>query len=149
MWIRTRRALALSKPAAYTIERHRDQPQDRTYPDRWLLIAEYESGARSTLDEFLGHSEEHIALIADGWLALLEEAGDDPPGDVRLAFGRVVAAAETMHEFSREDRPENLLRIAREAGVGKIFKIKKIRELTGWGLKESKQFVDEYGRDHA
>ena len=93
--------------------------------------------AKITKDEFISSLKEMTLLeIKELVDAMKEEFGVDPSA-VAVAAGPVAAAEDA--------EPSTVTVTIADAGAAKVAVIKVIREITGLGLKESKDVVDNAG----
>ena len=92
--------------------------------------------AKFTKDEFIsGLKEMTILEVKELVDAMKEEFGVDPSA---VAVAAPAAAAQ-------EEGPSSVNVVLASAGANKIAVIKVVREITGLGLKESKDIVDANG----
>ena len=93
--------------------------------------------AKITKDEFISSLKEMTLLeIKELVDAIKEEFGVDPSA-VAVAAGPVAAAEDA--------EPSTVTVTIADAGAAKVAVIKVVREITGLGLKESKDVVDNAG----
>ncbi len=93
--------------------------------------------AKITKDEFISSLKEMTLLeIKELVDAMKEEFGVDPSA-VAVAAGPVAAAEDA--------EPSTVTVTIADAGAAKVAVIKVVREITGLGLKESKDVVDNAG----
>ena len=93
--------------------------------------------AKITKDEFISSLKEMTLLeIKELVDAMKEEFGVDPSA-VAVAAGPVAAAEDA--------EPSTVTVTIADAGAAKVAVIKVVREITGSGLKESKDVVDNAG----
>ena len=93
--------------------------------------------AKLTKDEFISSLKEMSLLEINELVeAMKEEFGVDPSA-VAVAAGPAVAAEDS--------EPATVTVSISEAGPSKVQVIKVVREITGLGLKESKDLVDNAG----
>lgn len=93
--------------------------------------------AKITKDEFISSLKEMTLLEIKELLdAMKEEFGVDPSA-VAVAAPAAGAAADAA--------PSTVTVSIADAGAGKVGVIKVVREITGLGLKESKDIVDNNG----
>ena len=92
--------------------------------------------AKLTRDEFISSLKEmNLLEIKELVDAMKEEFGVDPSA---VAVAAPAAAAE-------DAAPSTVTISIKEAGAAKVAVIKVVREITGLGLKESKDLVDNAG----
>ena len=92
--------------------------------------------AKLTRDEFINSLKEmNLLEIKELVDAMKEEFGVDPSA---VAVAAPAAAAE-------DAAPSTVTVSIKEAGAAKVAVIKVVREITGLGLKESKDLVDNAG----
>ena len=92
--------------------------------------------AKLTRDEFISSLKEmNLLEIKELVDAMKEEFGVDPSA---VAVAAPAAAAE-------DAAPSTVTVSIKEAGAAKVAVIKVVREITGLGLKESKDLVDNAG----
>ena len=95
--------------------------------------------AKLTKDEFINSLKEMTLLeIKELVDAMKEEFGVDPSAVAVAAPAQGVAAESS-------DSPSTVTVSIKDAGAAKINVIKIIKELTGLGLKESKDIADKGG----
>lgn len=93
--------------------------------------------AKITKDEFISSLKEMTLLeIKELVDAMKEEFGVDPSA---------VAAAAPVAGAAADAAPSTVTVSIADAGAGKVGVIKVVREITGLGLKESKDIVDNNG----
>ncbi len=93
--------------------------------------------AKITKDEFISSLKEMTLLeIKELVDAMKEEFGVDPSA---------VAVAAPAAGASEDAEPSTVTISIAEAGAAKVAVIKVVREITGLGLKESKDLVDNPG----
>jgi large subunit ribosomal protein L7/L12 len=93
--------------------------------------------AKLTKDEFISSLKEmNLLEIKELVDAMKEEFGVDPSA-VAVAAPAAGAAADAA--------PSTVTVSIADAGAGKVGVIKVVREITGLGLKESKDIVDQNG----
>ena len=93
--------------------------------------------AKLTKDEFISSLKEmNLLEIKELLDAMKEEFGVDPSA-VEVAAAAQGAAADAA--------PSTVTVSITDAGAGKVGVIKVVREITGLGLKESKDIVDNAG----
>lgn len=94
--------------------------------------------AKLTRDEFISALNEMTLLEINELVnAMKEEYGVDPSA--------VAVAAPVQGAAESNDSPSTVTVSIKDAGVAKINVIKIIKELTGLGLKESKDIADKGG----
>jgi ribosomal protein L7/L12 len=94
--------------------------------------------AKLTRDEFISSLKEMTLLeIKELVDAMKEEFGVDPSA--------VAVAAPVQGAAESNDSPSTVTVSIKDAGAAKINVIKVIKELTGLGLKESKDIADKGG----
>lgn len=94
--------------------------------------------AKLTKDEFINSLKEMTLLeIKELVDAMKEEFGVDPSA--------VAVAAPAQGGAESSDSPSTVTVSIKDAGAAKINVIKIIKELTGLGLKESKDIADKGG----
>ena len=94
--------------------------------------------AKLTRDEFINSLKEMPLLeIKELVDAMKEEFGVDPSA--------VAVAAPVQGAAESNDSPSTVTVSIKDAGAAKINVIKVIKELTGLGLKESKDIADKGG----
>ena len=94
--------------------------------------------AKLTKDEFINSLKEMTLLeIKELVDAMKEEFGVDPSA--------VAVAAPVQGTVESNDSPSTVTVSIKDAGAAKINVIKIIKELTGLGLKESKDIADKGG----
>lgn len=94
--------------------------------------------AKLTRDEFINSLKEMTLLeIKELVDAMKEEFGVDPSA--------VSVAAPVQGAAESNDSPSTVTVSIKDAGAAKINVIKVIKELTGLGLKESKDIADKGG----
>ncbi len=94
--------------------------------------------AKLTRDEFISSLKEMTLLeIKELVDAMKDEFGVDPSS--------VAVAAAPVAEATAEAGPSKVDVVLTEAGVNKVQVIKLVRDITGLGLKESKDIVDNGG----
>ena len=93
--------------------------------------------AKLTRDEFISSLKEMTLLeIKELVDAMKEEFGVDPSA---------VAVAAPVAGAAAEEGPSTVTVSIADAGAGKVGVIKVVKEITGLGLKESKDIVDSNG----
>ncbi len=93
--------------------------------------------AKLTRDEFISGLKEMTLLeIKELVDAMKEEFGVDPSA---------VAVAAPAAGAAADDAPSTVTVSIADAGAGKVGVIKVVKEITGLGLKESKDIVDNNG----
>lgn len=93
--------------------------------------------AKITKDEFISSLKEMTLLeIKELVDAMKEEFGVDPSA---------VAVAAPTAGATEDDTPSTVTISIADAGAAKVAVIKVVREITGLGLKESKEVVDNAG----
>ena len=93
--------------------------------------------AKLTKDEFISSLKEMNLLEINELLdAMKEEFGVDPSA---------VAVAAQAQGAAADAAPSTVTVSITDAGAGKVGVIKVVREITGLGLKESKDIVDNAG----
>ena len=93
--------------------------------------------AKLTKDEFISSLKEmNLLEIKELLDAMKEEFGVDPSA---------VAVATTAQGAAADAAPSTVTVSITDAGAGKVGVIKVVREITGLGLKESKDIVDNAG----
>lgn len=93
--------------------------------------------AKITKEEFISSLKEMTLLeIKELVDAMKEEFGVDPSA---------VAAAAPVAGAAADAAPSTVTVSIADAGAGKVGVIKVVREITGLGLKESKDIVDNNG----
>ena len=93
--------------------------------------------AKLTRDEFISSLKEmNLLEIKELVDAMKEEFGVDPSA---VAVAAPVAGGEAA------SGPSTVTVSIADAGAGKVAVIKVVREITGLGLKESKDIVDQNG----
>ena len=94
--------------------------------------------AKITKDEFISSLKEmNLLEIKELVDAMKEEFGVDPSA--------VAVAAPAAAAASQDDEPSTVTISITDAGASKVAVIKVVREITGLGLKESKDIVDAPG----
>ena len=94
--------------------------------------------AKLTRDEFISALNEMTLLEINELVnAMKEEYGVDPSA--------VAVAAPVQGTVESNDSPSTVTVSIKDAGAAKINVIKIIKELTGLGLKESKDIADKGG----
>ena len=94
--------------------------------------------AKLTKDEFISSLKEMSILeIKELVDAMKEEFGVDPSA--------VAVVAPVAGGASQEEESSTVTVVLTEAGAAKVNVIKVVREITGLGLKESKDIVDNNG----
>ena len=94
--------------------------------------------AKLTRDEFISALKEMTLLeINDLVEAMKDEFGIDPSS--------VAVAAAPAAGATQDDRPSTVTVTLVNAGAAKVQVIKVIKEITGLGLKESKDIADNGG----
>lgn len=93
--------------------------------------------AKLTKDEFISSLKEmNLLEIKELVDAMKEEFGVDPSA---------VAVAAPAQGTAADAAPSTVTVSITDAGAGKVGVIKVVREITGLGLKESKDIVDNNG----
>ncbi len=93
--------------------------------------------AKLTKDEFISSLKEmNLLEIKELVDAMKEEFGVDPSA---------VAVAAPAQGTAADAAPSTVTVSITDAGAGKVGVIKVVREITGLGLKESKDIVDNAG----
>lgn len=93
--------------------------------------------AKLTKDEFISSLKEmNLLEIKELLDAMKEEFGVDPSA---------VAVAAQAQGAAADAAPSTVTVSITDAGAGKVGVIKVVREITGLGLKESKDIVDNAG----
>ena len=93
--------------------------------------------AKLTRDEFISSLKEMTLLeIKELVDAMKEEFGVDPSA---------VAVAAPAQGAAAEEGPSTVTVTIADAGAAKVAVIKVVKEITGLGLKESKDIVDSNG----
>ena len=93
--------------------------------------------AKLTKDEFISSLKEmNLLEIKELLDAMKEEFGVDPSA---------VAVAAPAQGAAADAAPSTVTVSITDAGAGKVGVIKVVREITGLGLKESKDIVDNNG----
>lgn len=93
--------------------------------------------AKLTKDEFISSLKEmNLLEIKELLDAMKEEFGVDPSA---------VAVAAPAQGTAADAAPSTVTVSITDAGAGKVGVIKVVREITGLGLKESKDIVDNAG----
>ena len=93
--------------------------------------------AKITKDEFISSLKEmNLLEIKELVDAMKEEFGVDPSA---------VAVAAPVAGAAADAAPSTVTVSIADAGAGKVGVIKVVREITGLGLKESKDIVDQNG----
>lgn len=93
--------------------------------------------AKLTKDEFISSLKEmNLLEIKELVDAMKEEFGVDPSA---------VAVAAPVAGAAADAAPSTVTVSIADAGAGKVGVIKVVREITGLGLKESKDIVDQNG----
>ena len=93
--------------------------------------------AKLTKDEFISSLKEmNLLEIKELLDAMKEEFGVDPSA---------VAVAGPAQGAAADAAPSTVTVSITDAGAGKVGVIKVVREITGLGLKESKDIVDNAG----
>lgn len=93
--------------------------------------------AKLTRDEFISSLKEmNLLEIKELVDAMKEEFGVDPSA---------VAVAAPAQGAAADAAPSTVTVSITDAGAGKVGVIKVVREITGLGLKESKDLVDNAG----
>ena len=93
--------------------------------------------AKLTKDEFISSLKEmNLLEIKELLDAMKEEFGVDPSA---------VAVASPAQGAAADAAPSTVTVSITDAGAGKVGVIKVVREITGLGLKESKDIVDNAG----
>ena len=93
--------------------------------------------AKLTRDEFIGSLKEMTLLeIKELVDAMKEEFGVDPSA---------VAVAAPAAGAAADEGPSTVTVSIADAGAAKVAVIKVVKEITGLGLKESKDIVDSNG----
>jgi len=93
--------------------------------------------AKITKDEFISSLKEmNLLEIKELVDAMKEEFGVDPSA---------VAVAAPVAGAAVDAAPSTVTVSIADAGAGKVGVIKVVREITGLGLKESKDIVDQNG----
>ena len=93
--------------------------------------------AKLTRDEFISALKEmNLLEIKELVDAMKEEFGVDPSA---------VAVAAPVAGAAADAAPSTVTVSIADAGAGKVGVIKVVREITGLGLKESKDIVDQNG----
>ena len=93
--------------------------------------------AKLTKDEFISSLKEmNLLEIKELVDAMKEEFGVDPSA---------VAVAAPAQGAAADAAPSTVTVSITDAGAGKVGVIKVVREITGLGLKESKDIVDSNG----
>ena len=93
--------------------------------------------AKLTRDEFISSLKEMTLLeIKELVDAMREEFGVDPSA---------VAVAAPAQGAAAEEGPSTVTVTIADAGAAKVAVIKVVKEITGLGLKESKDIVDSNG----
>ena len=93
--------------------------------------------AKLTKDEFISSLKEMTLLeIKELVDAMKEEFGVDPSA---------VAVAAPAQGAAAEEGPSTVTVTIADAGAAKVAVIKVVKEITGLGLKESKDIVDSNG----
>ena len=93
--------------------------------------------AKLTKDEFISSLKEmNLLEIKELLDAMKEEFGVDPSA---------VAVAAPAQGAAADAAPSTVTVSITDAGAGKVGVIKVVREITGLGLKESKDIVDNGG----
>ena len=94
--------------------------------------------AKLTKEEFISSLKEmNLLEIKELVDAMKEEFGVDPSA--------VAVAAPVAGGASQEEESSTVTVVLTEAGAAKVNVIKVVREITGLGLKESKDIVDNNG----
>ncbi len=94
--------------------------------------------AKLTKDEFISALKEmNLLEIKELVDAMKEEFGVDPSA--------VAVAAPAASGAAADDTPATVSISISDAGAAKVAVIKVVREITGLGLKESKDLVDNAG----
>ena len=94
--------------------------------------------AKLTKEEFISSLKEmNLLEIKELVDAMKEEFGVDPSA--------VAVAAPVAGGASQEEESSTVTVVLTEAGAAKVNVIKVVREITGLGLKESKDLVDNAG----
>lgn len=94
--------------------------------------------AKLTKEDFISSLKEmNLLEIKELVDAMKEEFGVDPSA--------VAVAAPAAGGDSADDAPSVVTVSIADAGAGKVGVIKVVREITGLGLKESKDIVDQNG----
>ena len=92
--------------------------------------------AKLTKDEFISSLKEmNLLEIKELLDAMKEEFGVDPSA---------VAVAAPAQGAAADAAPSTVTVSITDAGAGKVGVIKVVREITGLGLKESKDIVDSF-----
>ena len=93
--------------------------------------------AKLTRDEFISSLKEMTLLEINEFVdAMKEEFGVDPSA---------VAVAAPAAGAAAEEGPSTVTVSIADAGAAKVAVIKVVKEITGLGLKESKDIVDSNG----
>ena len=94
--------------------------------------------AKITKEDFMNSLKEMTILEVKELVdAMKEEFGVDPSA--------VAVAAPVAGGASQEEESSTVTVVLTEAGAAKVNVIKVVREITGLGLKESKDIVDNNG----
>ena len=94
--------------------------------------------AKITKEDFINSLKEMTILEVKELVdAMKEEFGVDPSA--------VAVAAPVAGGASQEEESSTVTVVLTEAGAAKVNVIKVVREITGLGLKESKDIVDNNG----